>query len=71
MLVLSRMVGEKIFVGDDITITICSIRSGGVIRVGVEAPQDVLILREEIAGRAEHWGRRDNDDGPIHPEAVG
>jgi carbon storage regulator len=48
MLVLTRKVGEKITIGDNITITVLEI-SGGRIRFGIEAPRDVPILRAEIA----------------------
>jgi carbon storage regulator len=47
MLVLSRRVGERIDVGDDISVCIVSMK-GGVVRVGVEAPEDVKILRSEL-----------------------
>lgn len=47
MLVLTRNIGEKIFIGDDIVIQVCDIR-GDQVRIGVDAPRDVLILREEV-----------------------
>lgn len=47
MLVTSRKVGEKIFVGDDVTITVVSIDRGKV-RLGIEAPRDVPVDRGEI-----------------------
>ena len=47
MLVLSRKVGEKIHVGDNITVTILETR-GSRIRIGIEAPRDVRIQREEM-----------------------
>lgn len=47
MLVLSRKVGERILVGDDITITVVRMAQG-VVRIGVEAPNDMPIVREEI-----------------------
>ncbi len=49
MLVLSRKIGEKIRIGEDIVITLVSIK-GDKIRVGIEAPEEVKILREELAG---------------------
>lgn len=52
MLVLSRKVGQKIFVGDDVTITLVRI-SGDKARIGVEAPKNVPILREEVKKRQE------------------
>ena len=51
MLVLSRKVGERILVGDDIRITIVRIGGGGV-RVGIEAPPTMNVVREELKERA-------------------
>ena len=52
MLVLTRKPGERILIGDDIVITMISIRKdddyGPKIRIGLEAPSDVVIRREEV-----------------------
>ncbi len=48
MLVLSRRVGEMIKVGDGIEITVTEIKSGRV-RLGVKAPPEIVIAREELA----------------------
>jgi carbon storage regulator len=48
MLVLSRKPGEKVIIGEGITITILSAERGR-IRIGFEAPEDVSILRGELA----------------------
>jgi carbon storage regulator len=47
MLVLSRKLGEKIHIGDNICITIVDI-DRGKIRLGIEAPRDVPIFRQEL-----------------------
>lgn len=47
MLILSRRSGESITIGDDITVTIVGI-SGNQVRLGIAAPRDVRVLREEI-----------------------
>lgn len=52
MLVLSRKVGEKILIGDDVTVTLVRI-SGNKARIGVEAPEDVPVLRTEVKARQE------------------
>ncbi len=52
MLVLSRKVGERILIGDDIAVTVVRVAQG-VVRIGVDAPQDLAIVREEIKGRRE------------------
>ena len=48
MLVLSRKVGERVLLGDDIRITIVRV-SGGGVRLGIEAPSDIPVVREEVA----------------------
>ena len=50
MLVLSRKAEESLFIGDDIKITVLDIR-GGQVRIGITAPQDIKIHREEIYDR--------------------
>lgn len=50
MLVLTRRVGERICIGDDIVITIVQLGQGKV-RVGVDAPSSALVLREELVER--------------------
>jgi len=47
MLVLSRKVGEKIFIGENISVTIVRVAQG-IVRIGIEAPDDLPIVREEI-----------------------
>lgn len=47
MLVLSRRVGESIVIGDDVTVTVLEVR-GDVVRVGVAAPRQVAVHREEL-----------------------
>ena len=49
MLVLGRYPGETIMIGDVIKVTILPSK-GGQVRVGIDAPDDVVILREEIYG---------------------
>lgn len=47
MLILTRKLGEGLFIGDDIRITVVEIR-GRQIRLGIEAPSHVVVLREEV-----------------------
>ena len=49
MLVLSRKLGEKIYIADNICITVVDI-DRGKIRLGIEAPRDVPIFRQELLG---------------------
>jgi len=50
LLILTRKIGEGIILGDDIRIAILEIR-GKQIRIGIEAPANVVVLREEIYQR--------------------
>ena len=47
MLVLTRRAGESVMIGDDVVITVLEAR-GDVIRLGIQAPRDVRVHREEI-----------------------
>jgi carbon storage regulator len=48
MLVVSRKIGERILIGDQITVTVIKIGSG-VVRIGIEAPRELAVVREELA----------------------
>ena len=48
MLVVSRKVGERVLIGDQITVTIIKVGSGGV-RIGIQAPKEMAVVREELA----------------------
>ena len=50
MLILSRKVGEKIKIGEDVYVTVLNIK-GGRVKIGVSAPETTKVLREEVAER--------------------
>lgn len=52
MLVLSRKVGERIWIGENIAVTVVRITGGGV-RLGIEAPSDMAVVREELKKKIE------------------
>ncbi len=53
MLILTRRVGETLMVGDDVTVTVLGVK-GNQVRIGVNAPKDVAVHREEIYERIKH-----------------
>lgn len=59
MLVLSRKVGERIQVGDEIEVVVCEIR-GDKVRLGVVAPREVQVDRAEIRKRKNEQDKRTN-----------
>jgi carbon storage regulator len=60
MLILTRRVGETLMVGDDVTITVLGIK-GNQVRIGVNAPKDIAVHREEIYLRIQDQVESDDD----------
>ena len=50
MLILSRNIGESVIIGDNVHVTLLSV-SGNQVRIGINAPKDVAVHREEIYRR--------------------
>ncbi len=53
MLILTRKVGERLMIGDDIAVTVLSVK-GNQVRVGVQAPTSIAVHREEIYNRIQN-----------------
>ena len=60
MLVLTRKPGERIWIGEDISVTVVRVTGGGV-RLGIEAPQELPVIREELKQRLEQEKEVDAD----------
>lgn len=58
MLILTRRVGETVMIGDNVTVTVLGVK-GNQVRLGVNAPKDVAVHREEIYDRI----KREQDGG--------
>lgn len=66
MLILTRRVGEVLRIGDDVSITILGVK-GNQVRIGIDAPKDVAVHREEIYQRI----KREGDTGEADNELGG
>lgn len=72
MLVVSRKVGERILIGEQITVTVIKVGSGGV-RIGIQAPKELAVVREELAEqvrRAEQLTIERAQDSQTNGEAM-
>ena len=66
MLILTRRAGEALRIGDDIEVTVMAV-NGTQVRIGIKAPREVAVDREEIAERK----RRDRENSRENSGAIG
>ena len=59
MLILTRRVGETVMIGNEVTVTVLGVK-GNQVRVGVNAPKDVAVHREEIYERIKREGEQES-----------
>ena len=64
MLILTRRVGETLMIGDEVTVTVLGVK-GNQVRIGVNAPKEVAVHREEIYERIKR--EREGGDAPAAP----
>ncbi len=62
MLILTRRVGETVMIGNEVTVTVLGVK-GNQVRIGVNAPKDVAVHREEIYERIKREGDLDSRNG--------
>jgi carbon storage regulator len=69
MLILTRRVGETVMIGNEVTVTVLGVK-GNQVRVGVNAPKDVAVHREEIYERIKREQDQDGNVGSANAKIV-
>jgi carbon storage regulator len=62
MLILTRRLGEKLMIGDEVMVTVLDIK-GDQVRIGIKAPLDVAVHRQEVFERIERQKKESPENG--------
>lgn len=68
MLILTRRIGESVVIGDKISVTVLGVK-GNQVRLGVNAPRDVAVHREEIYAKIQREGEAAVDESASDPSS--
>ena len=67
MLILTRRIGETLMIGDEVTVTVLGVK-GNQVRIGVNAPKEIAVHREEIYQRIQEENRGNDSSEEVVSE---